>query len=117
MLEEVIEKHQQGVEVHQLLDTFKSQLLNTKNTIIPNKEKRSRNNIHWIEHKDRKMKKNRGFKKKHKKGLLQVFLKEMQKNKTTLGKHSIFEGLNNHDTKPSGSILNQNAKNQKDNHH
>lgn len=42
-LVEVMEKHQQGAKVHQLLDTFKSQLLNTMNTNIPNKEKRSRN--------------------------------------------------------------------------
>ncbi|CAG2240617.1 unnamed protein product [Mytilus edulis] len=52
-LEEVKEKHHQGAEVHQLWDTFKSQLQKTMNTNIPNKEIRSRNNIPWIKHKQR----------------------------------------------------------------
>ncbi|XP_063442405.1 uncharacterized protein LOC134722713 [Mytilus trossulus] len=108
-LEEIKEKHHQGAEVHQLWDTFKSQLQKTMNTNIPNKEIRSRNNIPWIKHKQRKLlkKKQRLYKqarKTNKRSNYRSFQKEctkqLRKAEYEYVNQIIFEGLNNNDTKP-----------------
>ncbi|CAC5368405.1 unnamed protein product [Mytilus coruscus] len=120
-LEEVKEKHHQGAEVHQLWDTFKSQLQNTMNTNIPNKKIRSRNNIPWIKHKQRKMlkKKQRLYKQARKtnkwsnyRSFQKECKKQLRKAEYEYVNQNIFEGLNNNDTKPfwksreTGSITN-----------
>ncbi|CAG2231803.1 unnamed protein product [Mytilus edulis] len=108
-LEEVKEKHHQGAEVHQLWDTFKSQLQKTMNTNIPNKEIRSRNNIPWIKHKQRKMlkKKQRLYKQARKtnkwsnyRSFQKECKKQLRKAEYEYVNQNIFEGLNNNDTKP-----------------
>ncbi|XP_071178013.1 uncharacterized protein [Mytilus edulis] len=106
-LEEVKEKHHQGAEVHQLWDTFKSQLQKTMNTNISNKEIRSRNNIPWIKHKQRKMlkKKQRLYKQARKTNIWSNYRyfqkeckKQLRKAEYEYVNQNIFEGLNNNDT-------------------
>ncbi|CAG2186043.1 unnamed protein product [Mytilus edulis] len=79
------------------------------NTNIPNKEIRSRNNIPWIKHKQRKMlkKKQRLYKQARKtnkwsnyRSFQKECKKQLRKAEYEYVNQNIFEGLNNNDTKP-----------------